>query len=94
MDRQICPEGHFGITRLSRVMPNCDPRDRFVYSYFTRMMDFVWLSLVIPDTHVIFLYGVKCMISLSGVQEKFFFDLLTLNIMTWRIDVWLSLIDS
>ena len=22
-----------------RVMPNCDPRDRFVYPYLTRMMD-------------------------------------------------------
>ena len=22
------------------MMPNCDPRDRFVYPYLTRMMDF------------------------------------------------------
>ena len=23
----------------ARVMPNCDPRDRFVYPYLTRMLD-------------------------------------------------------
>ena len=37
MDRQICPDGHFGITRL---MPNCDPRGRFVYPYLTCLIDF------------------------------------------------------
>ena len=41
MDGQICPKGHcFGIMRLCQVMPNCDPRDRFVDQYLKLMIDF------------------------------------------------------
>ena len=29
----------FGITRLRRVMPNCDPRDRFVDQYLKLRID-------------------------------------------------------
>ena len=34
------PKGHcFGITMLCRVMPNSDPRDRFICPYLTLMID-------------------------------------------------------
>ena len=39
MDRQICPKVTFWHHEARRVIPNCDPRDRFVYPYLTRMMD-------------------------------------------------------
>ena len=32
------PRGTFWHHEARRVMPNCDPRDRFVYPYPTRMM--------------------------------------------------------
>ena len=38
IDKSV-PRVTFGHHEARRVMPNCDPRDRFVYPYLTRMMD-------------------------------------------------------
>ena len=39
IDKSV-PRVTFWHHEARRVMPNCDPRDRFVYPYLTRMMDF------------------------------------------------------
>ena len=38
IDKSV-PRVTFWHHEARRVMPNCDPRDRFVYPYMTRMMD-------------------------------------------------------
>ena len=38
IDKSV-PRVTFWHHEARRVMPNCDPRDRFVYPYLTRMMD-------------------------------------------------------
>ena len=38
IDKSV-PRVTFWYHEARRVMPNCDPRDRFVYPYLTRMMD-------------------------------------------------------
>ena len=38
IDKSV-PRVTFWHHKACRVMPNCDPRDRFVYPYLTRMMD-------------------------------------------------------
>ena len=38
IDKSV-PRVTFWHHEACRVMPNCDPRDRFVYPYLTRMMD-------------------------------------------------------
>ena len=54
MDKQICPKGHyFGITRLCRVMPNSDRRDRFVCPYLTLMIDSFSCTLFMPKLELI-----------------------------------------
>ena len=57
MDRKICPKGHcFGITRLCRVMPNSDPRDRFVCPYLTLMIDSFYTPGIYADGYIVFVF--------------------------------------
>ena len=44
MDRQICPEAHILASRGSPSDANCDPRDRVVYPYLTRIDGFFFLA--------------------------------------------------
>ena len=52
MDRHICPEGHFGITRLLQMMLYLDLRDRLFNPRLTLLIDFPCSPLSLANASI------------------------------------------